>query len=87
MTCRLSKYEAINVNDNYSVYVDGTKVAWADTTQTLGRTDGNDWHNWKLCTLSATTLATGTHTFKFSFDNNGANVDYISFAFAAVTEA
>lgn len=83
ITCRLSKYEEYNVSENYSCYLDGTKVEWTDTTITLGKTDGNDYHNWKLCPLATTALTTGSHTFKFSFDNYGANVDYIEFVFAS----
>jgi len=83
ITFRLSKYEALPIGENYSAYVDGTKVAWSDPTLTLGRaSDGtNDWHNWKLCTLPAQSLTAGDHTVKFSFDNNGANVDYVDFGF------
>lgn len=83
VTFRLSKYEALVIGDNYSAYVDGVKVSWSDPSFTLGRAaDGsNDWHNWKLCTLPVQSLTSGDHTVKFSFDENGCNVDYIDFGF------
>jgi len=83
VTCRLAKYESLNVSENYSCYLDGTKVDWTDTTLTLGRTDGNDFHNWKLATLKSSSLTAGAHVFKFCFDKAGVNLDYVEFAFSS----
>ncbi len=86
LSLRLSKYEALVIGENYSVYVDGNKVEWTDPTLVLGKADEthtNDWHNWKICDATSKALEAGRHTMKFSFEKAGCNVDYVDFVFLA----
>ena len=53
----------------------------------LGRTDGNDWFNFKEANYVQQTLQTGTHKIKVQIgteDTAGCNTDYIQFTFTEI---
>jgi len=83
LTLGLAKYEAVAVGDNYTLYLDGNQIAFTDPTFTLGRTDGNDWFNWKEVAVSSQTLTEGTHTFKLDLSKLAVSIDYFDFTFTA----
>lgn len=78
----MSKYEAFNVKDMFTLTVDGKEITVPDVT--LGRAEdgSNDWFNWKDINFGNIELTAGVHVFEFNFISNGPNID--CFVFGAV---
>lgn len=75
----LAKYEPSKVSQFIDkVEVDGNTVTFEDID--LGRTDGNDFFNFKEVKVTCGTIKAGAHTFKVTF-KAGCNVDCFDFKF------
>ena len=73
------KYEDYLVKDQFKIFIDGTEINLQNTDLKLGRTDGNDWFNFKEADYVPTDLEEGIHTIKMQII--GCNVDYLQFTF------
>ncbi|MBQ9265499.1 MAG: bacterial Ig-like domain-containing protein [Bacilli bacterium] len=77
------KYEAIQTGGAYDIKIDGEHVD--NDNITLGRTDGNDWYNFKDSKTNVSKLSAGIHTISFNI-LSAVNVDKISFKFTEPSE-
>jgi len=77
------KYEAFQTGNRYEIKVDD--VHYDNDNITLGRTDGNDWYNFKDSKTEVGNLAAGEHTIAFNILDS-INVDKITFKFTAKQE-
>lgn len=81
------KYEEFFVKDYFKVFIDDVEVSLQDPELKLGRTDGNDWFNFKEANYVQQTLQAGTHKIKVQIgteDAAGCNTDYIQFTFTEI---
>ena len=79
ISMHLAKYEPTKVSQYIDkVEVDGNAVTFEDID--LGRTDGNDWFNFKEVKVTCGKIKAGAHTFKVTF-KAGCNVDCFDFKF------
>ena len=77
----ICKYEDYFAKDQFKMYVDGVEINLQNPDLKLGRTDGNDWFNFKEADYVTTDLAAGAHHIKMQIV--GCNVDYLQFTFTA----
>lgn len=77
----LCKYEDYYVRNQFKIFIDNTEINLQDMELKLGRTDGNDWFNFKEADYEPTNLEEGIHTIKMQII--GCNVDYLQFTFTA----
>lgn len=72
-----AKYEAVKVSEIVSSFeIDGTTATYDDIT--LGKTDGNDWFNFKAIPVTCGKLSAGKHRFRVNF-KAGPNLDSFDF--------
>lgn len=76
----LSKYEALDVKDMLAVSVDGNAITTPSLV--LGRTDGNDWFNWKDADFGEIELTAGLHVITIEVIGAGPNMDCFRFEVA-----
>ncbi len=77
VTTVIAKYEAVPASSLVSFKFDGTDMIFDDVT--LGKTDGNDYFNFKDVVVNCGKVAAGNHTFRINL--NGGNVDCFKFNF------
>ena len=71
----------------FKIFIDNVEVSLQNPELKLGRTDGNDWFNFKEANYVQQTLQTGTHKIKVQIgteDTAGCNTDYIQFTFTEI---
>ena len=77
VTTVIAKYEAVPASQLVNFALDGDAKTFTDVT--LGRTDGNDWFNFKDVVVDCGTLTAGSHTFRINL--TGGNIDCFKFTF------
>ena len=77
VTTVIAKYESVSASSLVSFVLDDDTKTFTDVT--LGRTDGNDWFNFKDVVVDCGTISAGSHTFRINL--NGGNIDCFKFAF------
>ncbi len=81
------KYEDYFVKDYFKIFIDDAEISLQNPELKLGRTDGNDWFNFKEASYVQQTLQAGTHKIKVQIgteDAAGCNTDYIQFTFTEI---
>ena len=77
----ISKFEPVGIKEVFHVYVDDVELDLQDPDLKLGRTDGNDWFNFKEANYVQQTLQAGTHKIKIQL---ACNTDYVQFTFTEI---
>ncbi len=77
VTTVIAKYESVPASQLVNFALDGDAKTFTDVT--LGRTDGNDWFNFKDVVVDCGTLTAGSHTFRINL--TGGNIDCFKFTF------
>lgn len=76
---KIAKYEALKASELIaSVELDGQVVKFEDIT--LGKTNGNDWYNYKDVNVECGTLKAGIHKVTINL-KGGPNIDCFDFTF------
>lgn len=79
VTFKIAKYESLKVSNLIESFtLDGEVIEYEDIV--LGRTDGNDWYNFKDVVINCGKISTGFHEFRINI-KSGGNIDCTDFTF------